>query len=100
MTSMPNILRHSCAFRLGQAGIGFRRGQTFLGHQTIQMTQRCVSLATSDLNQCAIALNSCRQANRRQIETRRKAPTLQKTRQEIDVRSGGETAQTPQEKQA
>ena len=54
---VPHILRHTCASRLVQAGIDLRRVQTFLGHQTIQMTLRYAHLATDDLNQCANALN-------------------------------------------
>lgn len=55
---VPHILRHTCASRLVQAGIDLRRVQTFLGHQTIQMTLRYAHLATNDLQQCAAALNS------------------------------------------
>jgi len=55
---VPHILRHSCASRLVQAGIDLRRVQTFLGHQTIQMTLRYAHLATNDLDQCATALNA------------------------------------------
>ncbi len=54
----PHILRHTCASRLVQAGIDLRRVQTFLGHQTIQMTLRYAHLATNDLDQCAVALNA------------------------------------------
>lgn len=53
---VPHILRHTCASRLVQAGIDLRRVQTFLGHQTIQMTLRYAHLATADLDQCAQAL--------------------------------------------
>ena len=55
---VPHILRHTCASRLVQAGIDIRRVQTFLGHQTIQMTLRYAHLATNDLDQCATALNA------------------------------------------
>ncbi|AKH99860.1 site-specific recombinase XerD [Hoeflea sp. IMCC20628] len=55
---VPHILRHTCASRLVQAGIDLRRVQTFLGHQTIQMTLRYAHLATNDLDQCATALNA------------------------------------------
>lgn len=53
---VSHILRHTCASRLVQAGIDLRRVQTFLGHQTIQMTLRYAHLATADLDQCALAL--------------------------------------------
>lgn len=53
---VPHTLRHTCASRLVQAGIDLRRVQTFLGHQTIQMTLRYAHLATNDLNQCVVAL--------------------------------------------
>ena len=54
---VPHMLRHTCASRLVQAGIDLRRVQTFLGHQTIQMTLRYAHLATDDLDQCVIALD-------------------------------------------
>ncbi len=54
---VPHILRHTCASRLVQAGIDLRRVQSFLGHQTIQMTLRYAHLATDDLAQCAAALD-------------------------------------------
>ncbi|MDF1607720.1 tyrosine-type recombinase/integrase [Hoeflea sp. YIM 152468] len=60
---VPHILRHTCASRLVQAGIDLRRVQTFLGHQTIQMTLRYAHLATNDLDQCAIALNAVNSAH-------------------------------------
>lgn len=59
---VPHILRHTCASRLVQAGIDLRRVQTFLGHQTIQMTLRYAHLATNDLDQCATALNAINRA--------------------------------------
>jgi integrase len=55
---VPHVLRHTCASRLVQAGIDLRRVQTFLGHQTIQMTLRYAHLATNDLDQCVTALNT------------------------------------------
>jgi len=60
---VPHILRHTCASRLVQAGIDLRRVQTFLGHQTIQMTLRYAHLATNDLDQCANALNAMNSAS-------------------------------------
>ena len=59
---VPHILRHTCASRLVQAGIDLRRVQSFLGHQTIQMTLRYAHLATDDLAQCAAALDQRNQA--------------------------------------
>ena len=59
---VPHILRHTCASRLVQAGIDLRRVQSFLGHQTIQMTLRYAHLATDDLAQCAAALDMRNQA--------------------------------------
>lgn len=53
---VPHILRHTCASRLVQAGIDLRRVQTFLGHRSIQMTLKYAHLATSDLDQCVVAL--------------------------------------------
>jgi integrase len=63
---VPHILRHTCASRLVQAGIDLRRVQTFLGHQTIQMTLRYAHLATADLDQCALALErlKCKEAEK------------------------------------
>lgn len=58
---VPHILRHTCASRLVQAGIDLRRVQAFLGHQTIQMTLRYAHLATNDLDQCVMALETFRQ---------------------------------------
>jgi integrase len=55
---VPHILRHTCASRLVQAGIDLRRVQSFLGHQTIQMTLRYAHLATNDLDQCVAALET------------------------------------------
>ncbi|MGE0501393.1 MAG: tyrosine-type recombinase/integrase [Rhizobiaceae bacterium] len=47
---VPHILRHTCASRLVQGGIDIRRVQTWLGHQTLQMTMRYAHLATNDLD--------------------------------------------------
>ena len=69
---VPHILRHTCASRLVQAGIDLRRVQTFLGHQTIQMTLRYAHLSTNDLDQCAIALNAVNAAS---TNTRKAAAT-------------------------
>lgn len=55
---VPHTLRHTCASRLVQAGIDLRRVQSFLGHQTIQMTLRYAHLATNDLDQCVSALET------------------------------------------
>jgi len=61
---VPHILRHTCASRLVQAGIDLRRVQSFLGHQTIQMTLRYAHLATNDLDQCAVALDAINNAGK------------------------------------
>jgi integrase len=49
---VPHILRHTCASRLVQGGVDIRRVQTWLGHQTLQMTMRYAHLATNDLETC------------------------------------------------
>lgn len=49
---VPHILRHTCASRLVQGGIDIRRVQTWLGHQTLQMTMRYAHLASGDLDIC------------------------------------------------
>lgn len=49
---VPHILRHTCASRLVRGGIDLRRVQTWLGHQTLQMTMRYAHLATRDLDAC------------------------------------------------
>ena len=49
---VPHILRHTCASRLVRGGIDLRRVQTWLGHQTLQMTMRYAHLATHDLDAC------------------------------------------------
>jgi site-specific recombinase XerD len=53
---VPHILRHTCASRLVQNGVDIRRVQTWLGHQTLQMTLRYAHLATNDLDSCVGAL--------------------------------------------
>ena len=49
---VPHILRHTCASRLVQGGIDIRRVQTWLGHQTLQITMRYAHLASGDLDIC------------------------------------------------
>ncbi|MEP9390082.1 site-specific integrase [Mesorhizobium sp. KR9-304] len=49
---VPHVLRHTCASRLVQGGVDLRRVQTWLGHQTLQMTMRYAHLATNDLDVC------------------------------------------------
>ncbi len=49
---VPHVLRHTCASRLVQGGIDIRRVQTWLGHQTLQMTMRYAHLASQDLDAC------------------------------------------------
>lgn len=53
---VPHILRHTCASRLVRGGIDIRRVQTWLGHQSLQMTMRYAHLATNDLDACLPAL--------------------------------------------
>ena len=53
---VPHILRHTCASRLVQGGIDIRRVQTWLGHQTLQMTMRYAHLAPGDLDICVPVL--------------------------------------------
>ena len=49
---VPHVLRHTCASRLVRGGVDLRRVQTWLGHQTLQMTMRYAHLATHDLDVC------------------------------------------------
>lgn len=49
---VPHVLRHTCASRLVQGGVDLRRVQTWLGHQTLQMTMRYAHLASYDLDMC------------------------------------------------
>lgn len=49
---VPHVLRHTCASRLVQGGVDFRRVQTWMGHKTMQMTMRYAHLAPDDLEQC------------------------------------------------
>lgn len=86
---VPHILRHTCASRLVQAGIDLRRVQSFLGHQTIQMTLRYAHLATNDLDQCAIALNVTNQAAISKLKTNTKSfkqAQLRRDNSEISAR--------------
>lgn len=53
---VPHVLRHTCASRLVQGGIDIRRVQTWLGHQTLQMTMRYAHLASHDLDVCVPVL--------------------------------------------
>lgn len=53
---VPHILRHTCASRLVRGGVDIRRVQTWLGHQSLQMTMRYAHLATNDLDACLTAL--------------------------------------------
>jgi integrase len=53
---VPHILRHTCASRLVQGGIDIRRVQTWLGHQTLQMTMRYAHLSSGDLDICVPVL--------------------------------------------
>jgi integrase len=66
---VPHVLRHTCASRLVQGGVDLRRVQTWLGHQTLQMTMRYAHLASHDLDVCvpilerAIASNASDRGN-------------------------------------
>ena len=53
---VPHVLRHTCASRLVRGGVDLRRVQTWLGHQTLQMTMRYAHLATHDLDGCVAVL--------------------------------------------
>lgn len=53
---VPHVLRHTCASRLVRGGVDLRRVQTWLGHQTLQMTMRYAHLATNDLDACLAVL--------------------------------------------
>lgn len=53
-----HTLWRTCATRLVKGGIDLPRVQMFLGHQTIQMTLRYAHLATKDLDQCVVALET------------------------------------------
>jgi integrase len=53
---VPHVLRHTCASRLVHGGIDLRRVQTWLGHQTLQMTMRYAHLASYDLDMCVPVL--------------------------------------------
>lgn len=53
---VPHILRHTCASRLVRGGVDMRRVQTWLGHQSLQMTMRYAHLATDDLDSCVPVL--------------------------------------------
>jgi len=53
---VPHVLRHTCASRLVRGGVDLRRVQTWLGHQTLQMTMRYAHLATHDLDACVPVL--------------------------------------------
>lgn len=53
---VPHVLRHTCASRLVRGGVDLRRVQTWLGHQTLQMTMRYAHLATHDLDACVSVL--------------------------------------------
>lgn len=53
---VPHVLRHTCASRLVRGGVDMRRVQTWLGHQSLQMTMRYAHLATNDLDACVAVL--------------------------------------------
>ena len=84
---VPHILRHTCASRLVQAGIDLRRVQTFLGHQTIQMTLRYAHLATNDLDQYATALNAANIAAASKLESVASSPAPKPAQRDVPARS-------------
>lgn len=49
----PHCLRHTCASRLVQSGVGIRVVQEWLGHKTIQMTMRYAHLSPTSLHEAA-----------------------------------------------
>lgn len=55
---VPVALRHTCASRLVQGGIDFRRVQVWLGHKSLAETMRYADFATNDLDPCLDALES------------------------------------------
>jgi integrase len=46
---VPHVLRHTCASRLVQRGVGIAVVQQWLGHKTIQITMRYAHLAPANL---------------------------------------------------
>lgn len=55
---VPYALRHTCASRLAQRGVHMRTIQLWLGHKTIQITERYVKMAGGDLDQAAAVLEA------------------------------------------
>lgn len=53
---VPHALRHTCASRLVQRGIGLKQVQAFLGHESIQTTMRYAHLSPNSLDEAAAAL--------------------------------------------
>lgn len=53
---VPHALRHTCASRLIQRGVGLRVVQQWLGHKAIQVTMRYAHLAPRDLINAAKVL--------------------------------------------
>lgn len=60
---VPHVLRHTCASRLVRGGVDIRRVQTWLGHQSLQMTMRYAHLATHDLDACLSVLEAAPDAS-------------------------------------
>lgn len=58
---VPHILRHTCASRLVQQGVGILIVQQWLGHRTLLQTMRYAHLATRALNGAREALDQLRE---------------------------------------
>lgn len=65
---VPHVLRHTCASRLVQGGVDLRRVQTWLGHQTLQMTMRYAHLASHDLDMCVPILERASEIKASRLE--------------------------------
>jgi integrase len=57
---VPHILRHTCASRMVQNGIGILMVQKWLGHRSLSQTMRYAHLAVDQLEQARAALDGVR----------------------------------------